>query len=172
MTNLNLLQEIYKTLSKLLNSILKNKAIKKARQHFLIDQKIITERNEIVNKFNEFFVKIGNDLASSVPSTSAKDYLKGSYLNSFSLYLTDVNEVINIVSIMQNKYSSGYDSITVNIMKASIQVIADPLVYIINCSLSNGIFSDQLKIAKVCIQRWKKIIIVQLLTNIYLTKFF
>ena len=51
---------------------------------------------------------------------------------------------------MQKKYSFGYDSIPVNMMKALIQISADPLVHIINCSLSNGIFSDQLKIAKVC----------------------
>ena len=71
-------------------------------------------------------------------------------MNSMCLFLTDANEIINIVSNLKNKVSYGYDCIPVNIMKASIHSVAQHLSDIINSSLQTGIFPDQLKIAKIC----------------------
>ena len=71
-------------------------------------------------------------------------------MKSLALYPTDVTEIINIVSGFENKHSSGFDGIPVNILKFSICAIAEPLATLINSSMSNGVFPDSLKTAKVC----------------------
>ena len=112
----------------------------------------ITDKKEIVEKFNNYFINIGRLLAEVIPKTSNsfRSYLKNSQPNSLSLYLTDEDEIIKIVSAFKNKYSAGHDEIPVSIIKSSLIHIAAPISKIINSSLTNGIFPDKLKIAKVC----------------------
>jgi hypothetical protein len=137
---------------KLLGSIAKNHPPKNSIDFFTVNGVKIDNKNEIANKLNEYFVNIGNRLAESIPpsTTSFSSYLKEDYMNSMCLFLTDANEIINIVSNLKNKVSYGYDCIPVNIMKASIHSVAQHLSDIINSSLQTGIFPDQLKIAKIC----------------------
>jgi len=54
------------------------------------------------------------------------------------------------VGKFKNKASFGHDLIPNDIIKKSIKCIALPLAEIINCSFRNGMFPDELKIAKVC----------------------
>jgi hypothetical protein len=91
-------------------------------------------------------------LAASIQpaSTHFLNYLKNNYLESFVLYPTDANEIIRIASCLDNKQSSGFDGIPVNIMKSTAHFIAEPISAIINSSMDTGIFPDALKIAKVC----------------------
>ena len=113
----------------------------------------ISDKMEIFNKFIVYFVSIGSNLAASIspPTSHLSLYLKNIYCNSFFLFMTDPLEIISIASKLKNKTSSGYDyCIPVDIMKSSIQYIAEPLSNIINCSLRTWIFPDLLKIAKVC----------------------
>ena len=51
-------------------------------------------------------------------------------------------------SLKINK-SSGYDDINFNVIKHSFQYISKPLMHIFQLSLSQGIFPDSLKIAKI-----------------------
>ena len=119
---------------------------------FIVDGVTITDKNEIVEKFNEYFVNIGSQLAASIQPSNLhfSNYLKQTYMNSFVLFPTNAMEVINIVSALQNKQSFGFDCIPVNIMKSSISYIAEPIAVIINSSLDTGVFPDILKVAKVC----------------------
>ena len=112
----------------------------------------ITDKYEIVNKFNDYFVNIGSRLASAIPNskTHFSTYLNASTCNSFCLFPTDAAEIIGIVSELKNKWSAGFDNIPVNIMKSSINHIAESISRLINSSFSNGIFPNCLKIAKVC----------------------
>jgi hypothetical protein len=119
---------------------------------FTVDGIAITDKCEIVEKLNDFFVNIGARLAASIqPATNNfVNYLKNNYMDSFALYPTDAHEIINIVSSFDNKHSSGFDGVPVNIMRSSIYYIAEPIAAIINSSMDTGIFPDLLKIAKVC----------------------
>lgn len=112
----------------------------------------ITNKQEIVENFNEYFVSIGSRLASKIPNSSTiySNYLKSPNPNCFSLHPTNPTEIIEIVSNFNNKRSSGVDNIPVNIMKSSIVFIADPISKIINSSFNTGKYPDELKIAKVC----------------------
>ena len=119
---------------------------------FTDNNKKISDKKEIAEKFNDFFTNIGSNLEKSIPhtTTSVYSYLKGSPPNSLSLFLTDPEEIIRVVSKFPNKSSSGFDGIPMHLMKSSIACVAEPISKIVNCTLQTGIFPELLKIAKVC----------------------
>ena len=119
---------------------------------FTVNGITITDKREIVEKLNDYFVNIGRLLATSIQPSPLhfSDYIKKTYLNSLVFFPTDASEVINIVSSFKNKESFGFDNIPVNIMKSSICFIAEPISAIINSSMNTGVFPNILKIAKVC----------------------
>ena len=84
----------------------------------------ITDKNEIANKFNDYFVNIGSRLAATIPlsNTSFSTYLRNNYPDSICMYPTDANEITYIVSKFDNKVSYGHDCIPVTIMKESYQM--------------------------------------------------
>ena len=63
---------------------------------------IMTDKNEIVNKFNEYFSNIGPSLAAKIPKPtfSHMGFPKGQFKESFSYFLTCPDEIINIFSNM------------------------------------------------------------------------
>ena len=137
---------------KLLGSVL-NKNRENDICNFFIENDVqITDKAQIVHKFNEYFVSIGSRLASTIPASSVlfSDHLKSPNVNDFALYETSPIEIIEIVSKLKNKWSSGFDNVPVSILKASISNIAEPISWLINYSFVTGNFPDQLKIAKVC----------------------
>ena len=70
--------------------------------------------------------------------------------SSLSLLPTDTNEIINAVSQMLAKTSAGHDHLSMQLMKLAMPFVAQPLADIINKSFIEGVFPDELKIAKVC----------------------
>jgi Notch-like protein len=144
------LTQTWKVLGSLLN---KNKQTDTVKE-FLKDGVKITDPQEIVEHFNDFFVNIGETLAKSITAvpTLYSSFLSSaeSYKESFSLFLTDATEVIRIAHDLSDKSSFGVDHIPMNILKKCIYQVAEPLATIINYSLSSGRVPDMLKIAKVC----------------------
>ena len=57
--------------------------------------------------------------------------------------------MINIVKVTPNKNSLGFDEILVKLSKEVIYEIAITLTYLINKSFQDGIFPDDLKIARI-----------------------
>ena len=95
----------------------------------------------IANKFNEFFTNIGPSLATKIPHSTVdhKSYLSGSFSDSFFASPTTPDEIINIVSSLKSSNSEGVDGINVNVIKASIDLLASPLSQMCNISFSIGI---------------------------------
>ena len=69
---------------------------------FKLNKVTISNKQAIVNKFNEYFVDIGPALAEKIPppSDSHDSFLKNNYKNSFALLLTNAEEILSIVSDM------------------------------------------------------------------------
>ena len=107
--------------------------------------------SDIANKFCDYFTNIGPNLASKTPSTnsSPKDFLSSALSESISLQPLTVGELNNIVKSFNANKAPGHDNISMKIIHRSFQNIAQPLVTIINTSLSTGVFPESLKIAKV-----------------------
>ncbi|KAI5640470.1 reverse transcriptase (RNA-dependent DNA polymerase) domain-containing protein [Phthorimaea operculella] len=66
-----------------------------------------------------------------------------------TLRMTNKTEITNIVKNMAPKRSSGYDDIPNSIIKDNIDCLSEPLTYFFYLCLNQGIFPDQLKIAKI-----------------------
>ena len=112
---------------------------------------VVNNPQLIANKFNEFFTNVGPSLATKIPHSTAdhKSYLSGSFSDSFFASPTTPDEIINIVSSLKSSNSEGVDGINLNVIKASIDLLASPLSQMCNISFSTGIVPDKLKISKV-----------------------
>ena len=113
---------------------------------------VISQKSEIANKFNEFFVNVGPDLAKNIKvcdNANIYDYLSNRNCQSMFLESVSEKEIIDIVNSFKSKTSTGYDNIDMSIVKKNISHIAKPLMKICNQSFMQGIFPDRMKIAKV-----------------------
>ena len=111
----------------------------------------ITNFDQIADIFNEYFVSVGPSLAKSI-NVVKKDptiYLKGNHTASMFLRDTDDKEIYNVIMKQKSNKASGYDDISIDVVKHTADVLSKPLAFIFNTSLANGIFPDSLKIAKV-----------------------
>lgn len=141
------------------------------------DNKIINSKNKskaVWNVFNDVTNKISdvNDNISIIKNNIKIDNPKevaNLFIEEFSLPPSDIpvfhninhcahsmfleptnsQEICDIVAKLESKNSSGLDEIPISIIKKVISLIAEPLSFIINQCLLNGIFPDALKDAKV-----------------------
>lgn len=121
-------------------------------ESFKIDNRLVSDKQEIANCFNDFFTNIGKNLADSIQPPSGIDYksfLKHKTKLSFSFKTITENDVLEIIDSLQAKSSHGYDFLSTKLLKRIKELIVPPLTIIINQSLTSGIFPDNLKIAKI-----------------------
>ena len=98
--------------------------------------------------FKEQFVPISKTLASSiltVPSTT-----EGLANNNKSFYFFPINslEFSKNVRNLKNHEATGDVGLAAKILKASLDAISDRLTYLVNESISSGVFPELLKTAK------------------------
>ena len=115
---------------------------------FNINGITVSDKTTIAIEFNNFFVNIGPELASSI--TSIVNPL--SYVNNvmYSIVIPNVSEyeIMQIILSLKNS-AAGWDEIPASVGKKCIQSYIKPLTYIINMSLMEGVFPYELKLAKV-----------------------
>ena len=134
-----------------------NEALNRNKQNidlpsnFIYKNKTITDRVEIANSFNEYFVNIGPNVSEKIdPSVNSTTTYK-SYLTeptNSRLQFTQISElgVISAINNLENKTSYGCDGISNKLIKNEI---SKPITLIINQCLTTGIFPTAFKIAKV-----------------------
>ena len=103
----------------------------------------------ISKEFNHYCVSVGSSLASKINDNSCNllDYIQ-SNIQSMAIpnyYEYDVTLAINSLK----NSSPGWDNIPTLIGKHVIPCYIKPLVFIINQSLIEGVFPDELKLTKV-----------------------
>ena len=141
------LNSTWKVINELIN---KNKS--QTRTDSLnVNGKDITNPEDVSNEFNSYFTTIGPNLASKINCHNKhfSSYLSEPLNKTIFLNPTNQAEIIKIVKSFKSKKSSGYDGISMKLLKQIIYCIAPPLEYIFNSSLSNGICPNVIKIAKV-----------------------
>ena len=119
---------------------------------WIVDSKVIKDKEEICNKFNDFFENIGPKLATQFKPVSNKTYdtfLIRRVLMSFSFSLVNENDVLKHLASLHTKNSAGVDGISVKLIKKLSPALINPLTLLINQTLVTGIFPKKLKIAKV-----------------------
>ena len=116
----------------------------------IIDGLEISDQGKIANCFNKFFVDIAPKLASVIPESQTKI---DQYLNPHQTFMGESNltddEVKEALSSLKPNKSPGYDNISSNVANETSDIFFNPLKYIFNLSLQQGIFPANLKIAKV-----------------------
>ena len=110
-----------------------------------INDKLTEDKKLISDKFNEYFVNIGPELARNIlPSTrKVNDFLTGDYQQSMFFVPTTEQEIQDIISNLKNTNSVGHDRIPTNLLKfCSAELVPILLSHINNASLEEGIFPD------------------------------
>ena len=69
--------------------------------------------------------------------------------HSFFLHLLGMVELERYVAELKDGKSSGLDGLSAEIVNSSLPVLREPLLYIFNGSLSEGVIPDCIKTAKV-----------------------
>ena len=123
-------------------------------------ERLIENEEEVAKTFNKFFPEKVTKIESKIPVynidpiTKLREKLKGQSLH-FSLTPVTEHQVEKTIKSIKSKSSSGVDFISTKVLKSVDDIIADPLCFIINNSIKEGIFPKSWKIAK-CIPIYKK----------------
>ena len=140
-----------------INGVLNKKNTKKDITDIEVNDKNVSDKQEIVTIFNDYFISIGKKMQDNVKNNitegnrnkKKQKWLKGNFSSSIFFNPVVSSDIVEIVSKFDSNKSPGYDGIHPKVLKRSISVIAEPLCNIINLALAKGIFPDSLKVAKV-----------------------
>ena len=104
-----------KTWSIIIDILHKNKQNTKLPVYFKHGEKKISDKKDIADKFNTFFTNIGKKLADKieeVPHRHISDYLVSKPNTKFEFQPVEIKEINKIITQLDSKSSSGYDSIS------------------------------------------------------------
>ena len=120
----------------------------KQKINILIDDKLVIDSLDIANGFNNFFVSVGpkhaNDLKSDIDLLSYLNY----NINSIVVPEVSCIQVREIINSLNNS-SPGHDELPSIVAKACMDGFIKPITYLINESLTSGVFPSELKLARV-----------------------
>ena len=141
------LNETWKNIKMLIHG----STVSKLPTEFTHNNNSVMGTKNITETFNQYFLNVGAKLAKKIKPSNVNynTFLPGQFKNSLYFYPTDASEVISVCNTLKNKNSSGHDKIVSWVAKTTIDIVAEPLADIINCSLETGIVPDEVKIAKV-----------------------
>ena len=128
-----------------------NSCISPVPDYFHINGVKNSQKANISEQFNKYFVNIGKEVSNNVPQSlsSYSDYIGQIQEHSFFFDPIEPYDVSVITSKLKSKNSKGHDDISTKLVKKSINHISEPLSHIINQSISLGIVPKNMKIAKV-----------------------
>ena len=78
---------------------------------------------------------------------NVEDFLTGTHNCTFQFKKIDDISILRIINVLPNKSSTGFDDISMRLIKAIKTEIIPALTCIFNQSLNTGIFPEKLKIA-------------------------
>ena len=125
---------------RLINEVLGNNPNKSISTKFNINDKCITDQQEIANHFNSFFASIGTKISQQIKNHDQIDHRQ---------YLINRQDVMCIISKLPNKKSTAYDEISTETIKILSAVISPTLSLIINKCILNGTVPDEMKVSKI-----------------------
>ena len=105
---------------------------------------LMINNERIKNEFNNYFVSVGSTFAPkiNVNSCNPLDYIQ-SNVQSMAIPNYYENNVTLAINSLKN-ISPGWDNIPTLIAKHVIHCYIKPLVFLINQSLIDGVFQDEL----------------------------
>ena len=136
-----------------INSIvsLKNKKKVCNINNLIVNNRIISEKNDISNEQNNYFCNVCDEINSKLPrcKTNYTEYLPKTLCNSIFFEPITNNEVFALLIDINTKKSGGPDNITPRILYDIAGEITKPLCNIFNRSSIEGVVPSKLKCAKI-----------------------
>ena len=134
-----------------INELTSRKSGKKSVTSLKVNGVSITNPTVLSTQFNNHFATIGSKLASNIDSSNSDGYQK--YLTGtskrFQLRPTNTNEVLLLLNNLNKSKAAGLDKISARLIRECADLICIPIRDIFNQSISQGIFPDDWKRAKV-----------------------
>ena len=138
----------WKSINQILN---RNKSQDKLIEYLNISENKITQPENISNALNDYFTKIGENLAAQINSndTSYQQYLVQAHPPTFNFQPVTNITIEKIILSLRSKSSSASDELSTTILKSLVHELCQPLTIIANQIINTSIFPDRLKSAKV-----------------------
>ncbi|XP_065658943.1 uncharacterized protein LOC136083470 [Hydra vulgaris] len=115
-----------------------------------VDDIFILDQKTIASELNKYFVSVGQNLAEIIPNPkkSFKETYDplNSYLNFFDL---SFEEFESAYKLLNSNKAVGPDDVNEHVIINCFYVLKDILFQIFKCSIIQGVFPDDLKIAKI-----------------------
>jgi hypothetical protein len=123
-------------------------------QKICINGQIITEKLEIANNFNDFFVNVASTIKNSItPNPPLDDYYRNlenyQITSPAELSETSEKEIFEIISNLKSSEAKDTYGMSNNMLKLHKKALAKPLSVLINKSIGSGDFPRCLKTAVV-----------------------
>jgi exonuclease III len=134
----------------IIKEIINKKINKQISNEFIINGHKTSNKNTIATAFNQYYVNVGPTLAKSIPPVNINptSYIEKYNENTLFLNPTCSGEIKTIIKNLKDS-SPGYDDIQVKIIKLTQDYYVAILAHLINMSLTQGLFPNELKIARV-----------------------
>lgn len=144
--NIGNLKKSWEVIKEIIN---KKQELKKTTD-FNINGRIVKDNKVIANAFNNFYLNIGNNVCESLPviNKSYTEYMSNANPNTMFVTPTSQEEVKNVILNLKKK-CPGWDNISCVVLKDAYPSLLNILTILINLSLSEGVFPNELKTAKV-----------------------
>ena len=138
---------------KTINEILNRKKDKvQTPNYFTHNGQHLEDYKIIANEFNKYFTNVGPSYAANINAPSNKcysDYLHKPVEKIFNFQNITEADVIATIEKLKSKTSKDKDNINNMLLKNIKHEIAKPLSIIMNMMFKEGIFPDELKVAKI-----------------------
>ena len=128
----------------------------KHRKHTKVNELNVRERkltspSDIAEDFNDFFSKIGPNLAEEIGTTDCnfRQYIKKSESEFAALKAVYVRNVCHLLCQLSGSKATGVDKISSKIIKIAAPIISSSLTYIFNQAIMLCTFPNEWKIARV-----------------------
>ena len=133
-----------------LKEVINKKKSETVSSRFVINNRITTDKTEIANGFNSFFVNVGPTLANKIPHDNRPPdvFMKNRAPDDIILNSVLPNEIVAIIRNLKDG-GAGWDCISARVVKSTYAGYLKPLTHILNLSLEKGIFPHELKVAHV-----------------------
>ena len=134
----------------LIKNIIYKHRNKNVSTRFKFDGEAVSDKKRIAEEFNKFYVNVGLSLANKLPNSDVcpTSFIRESNMHSMGITAVTTEELFQIFRNLKDS-STGCDDIAACIVKSTFECNIDILLHIFNLSILNGIFPDELKLAKV-----------------------
>ena len=124
--------------------------VKQKNIRFLVNGIPPEDKTIIATSFNQFFTNIGDNLDKEIPKTNTDpiSFIKKNYTVNIFLNPTSPMEIDKIIQKLKS-CSVRWDNFPASILKDNSFLFSEILAHLINISLLNGVFPNELKIGNI-----------------------